>query len=170
MTTTKNISVSIVCIAASVTRFWKTIWEDVSYTEHKESRFQKLMTRRSVTESSLQKPNTNYLYLLSSTGPIVDIGGMGAFFEGTFLEERAFCLLTPPKQIPFLTSSNENIFFKFQGTRLGAIVTPNKDLEWALIYADFGGILRKQDYSCEPSSSKSFTTQYQHHVPCGSYI
>ena len=38
-----------------------------------------------------------------------------------------------------------------------------------VIYADFESVLCKQD-SCEPSSSKSFTTQYQQHVPCGSYI
>ena len=36
-------------------------------------------------------------------------------------------------------------------------------------YADFKSILRKQDL-CEPSSSKSFTTQYQQHIPCGSCI
>ena len=36
-----------------------------------------------------------------------------------------------------------------------------------VIYADFKSVLRKQD-SCEPSSSKSFTTQYQHHIPCRS--
>ena len=29
----------------------------------------------------------------------------------------------------FLTISNENIFFKTQGTRLGAIVAPNKGPE-----------------------------------------
>ena len=38
-----------------------------------------------------------------------------------------------------------------------------------VIYADFESVLRKQD-SCEPSSWKSFITQYQHHVPCGSCI
>ena len=38
-----------------------------------------------------------------------------------------------------------------------------------VIYANFKSILRKQD-SCEPSSSKSFITQYQHHVPCGNCI
>ena len=38
-----------------------------------------------------------------------------------------------------------------------------------VIYADFKSALRKQD-SCEPSSSKSFTTQYQHYIPCGSCI
>ena len=32
----------------------------------------------------------------------------------------------------FLPISNENIFFKTQGTRLGAIVAPNKGLEQAL--------------------------------------
>ena len=32
-----------------------------------------------------------------------------------------------------------------------------------VIYADFESVLCKQD-SCEPSSSKFFTTQYQHHV------
>ena len=38
-----------------------------------------------------------------------------------------------------------------------------------VIYTDWKSVLRKQD-SFEPSSSKSFTTQYQHHVPCGSCI
>ena len=38
-----------------------------------------------------------------------------------------------------------------------------------VIYADFKSPLCKQDW-CEPSSSKFFTTQYQHHVPCGSCI
>ena len=36
-----------------------------------------------------------------------------------------------------------------------------------VIYVDFRSVLHKQD-SCDPSSSKSFTTQYQHHTPCGS--
>ena len=67
MTTTKYISVNIVCMTVSVKRYWKTIWEDLSYTRHKESSFQKLTTRRGVTKSSLQKPNTNYVYLLWST-------------------------------------------------------------------------------------------------------
>ena len=44
----------------------KNIWKDASYTEHRESSSQKLTTRRSATKSSLQKPNTNYVYLLSS--------------------------------------------------------------------------------------------------------
>ena len=38
-----------------------------------------------------------------------------------------------------------------------------------IIYAHFESVLHIQG-SCEPSSSKSFTTQYQHHVPWGSYI
>ena len=38
-----------------------------------------------------------------------------------------------------------------------------------VIYKDFETVLRKED-SSEPSSLKSFTTQYQQHVPCGSYI
>ena len=67
MTTTKDISVNIVCMAVSVKRYQKTILEDLSYTRHEESSFQKLMTRRGVAKSSLQKPNTNYVYLLSST-------------------------------------------------------------------------------------------------------
>ena len=37
------------------------------------------------------------------------------------------------------------------------------------IYVDFESILCKQD-SCEPSSSNSLTTHYQHHVPYGSCI
>ena len=42
MRTTKNISVNIVCMTAPVKRYWKTIWGDASYMEHKESSFQKL--------------------------------------------------------------------------------------------------------------------------------
>ena len=38
-----------------------------------------------------------------------------------------------------------------------------------VIYSDFESVVRKQ-YSCKPSSSKSFTTQYQHHMLCGSWI
>ena len=38
-----------------------------------------------------------------------------------------------------------------------------------VIYADFKSVLHKQD-SGESSSSKTFTIQYQHHVPCGSCI
>ena len=38
-----------------------------------------------------------------------------------------------------------------------------------VIYAHFKSVLRKQD-SCGPSLSKSFITQYQHGVPCGSCI
>ena len=38
-----------------------------------------------------------------------------------------------------------------------------------VIYEDFESVLYKQD-SCEPLSSKSFTTQYQQQVPCGSCI
>ena len=34
---------------------------------------------------------------------------------------------------------------------------------------DFVSVLRKQN-SREPSSSKSLTTQYQHHLPCGSCV
>ena len=54
---------------------------------------------------------------------------MGAFFGGTFSEKRAFCLLAPAKQLSFLMISNENIFRKTQGTRLGATVAPIKGLE-----------------------------------------
>ena len=63
------------------------------------------------------------------SGPILDIGGMGAVFKGIFSEKRAFCLLVPLKQMSFLTISNKNIFFKTQGTRLGVIVAPNKGPE-----------------------------------------
>ena len=38
-----------------------------------------------------------------------------------------------------------------------------------VISADFESVLRKQD-SCESSSLKSFTIQYQHHMSCGSCI
>ena len=51
------------------------------------------------------------------------------YFGHIFLEKRTFCLLTFLKQMPFLTISNKNIFFKTQGNRLGMIVAPNKHLE-----------------------------------------
>ena len=61
--------------------------------------------------------------------PILDSEGTGAFFGVHFSEKRAFWLLAPLKQMSFLTISDENIFFKTQATRLGAIVAPNKCLE-----------------------------------------
>ena len=68
-------------------------------------------------------------YALHKAGPILDSESMGAFFGACFSEKRAFCLLVPPKQMPFLTISIKNIFLKTKGTRLGAIVAPNKFLE-----------------------------------------
>ena len=62
-------------------------------------------------------------------GPILDSEGMSAFLGVHFSEKRAFWLLAPSKQMLFLTISDKNIFFKTQGTRLGAIVTRNKCLE-----------------------------------------
>ena len=54
---------------------------------------------------------------------------MGAFFGASVFKKGAFYLIAPPNQMSFLTISNENIFFKNQGTRLGAIIAPNKGLE-----------------------------------------
>ena len=51
------------------------------------------------------------LYLFTNTWPILDSEGVGALFAAHFLEKSAFCLLTLPKQMPFLTISNKNIFF-----------------------------------------------------------
>ena len=45
-----------------------------------------------------------------------------------FLRSKGHWLLAPPKQMPFLTISNENIFRKTQDTRLSAIVAPNKEV------------------------------------------
>ena len=59
--------------------------------------------------------------------PILD-SEIGTLFGAHFLGRRAFCLLTLPKQMPFLTISNKNIFFETQGNRLGVIVAPNKCL------------------------------------------
>ena len=70
-----------------------------------------------------------YLYLLTNTWPILDSEGIGALFGAYFLEKSASCLLTLPKQMPFLTISNKNIFFKTQGKRLGVVVAPNKHLK-----------------------------------------
>ena len=38
-----------------------------------------------------------------------------------------------------------------------------------VIYTDIESVLHKQD-SREPSSLRSFTTKYQHHIPCGSCV
>lgn len=38
----------------------------------------------------------------SALEPILDIGGMDAFFEACFIEKRAFYLLASPKQMSFL--------------------------------------------------------------------
>ena len=35
--------------------------------------------------------------------------------------------------MPFLITSNENIFLKTQGAKLGVFVAPNIGLEWALL-------------------------------------
>ena len=53
--------------------------------------------------------------------------GHECVFWGTFFEKGHFVIL--PKQMSFLTISNENIFFKTQGTRLGATVAPHKGRE-----------------------------------------
>ena len=55
--------------------------------------------------------------------------GISALFGAHFLEKTAFCLLKLPKQMPFLSISNKNIFLKAQDNILGAIVPPNKRLE-----------------------------------------
>ena len=60
------------------------------------------------------------------------LGRWMRFFRAHFLKNKAFCLLAPPKEMPFLTIFNGNIFFKTQDTRLGTIVAPNKSLEQAL--------------------------------------
>ena len=52
-------------------------------------------------------------------------------FVGAHLSKKDFLLACTPKQMPFLTISNEN-FFITQDTRLGAIVAPNKGLQWTL--------------------------------------
>ena len=67
MITTKDISANIVSMAAPMKSYWKTIWKDANYTGCKESSFQKLAIRKGVTKSSLQKQNTTYVHLLSST-------------------------------------------------------------------------------------------------------
>ena len=47
--------------------------------------------------------------------------------------KKGICLLTPPKKMSFSTISNENTSSKTRDSKLGAIMTPNKVLEWALI-------------------------------------
>ena len=59
--------------------------------------------------------------------------GHDCVFWGTFFEKSAFCLFAPPKQMPFWTTSYENIFSETQETRFGVIVTLNKGLDEALL-------------------------------------
>ena len=62
-------------------------------------------------------------------GPILDSEVMGVFFGASILGKKGILLASTPKQVPYLTISNKNIFFKTKGTRLGVIVAPNKCLE-----------------------------------------
>ena len=70
------------------------------------------------------------------SGPILDIMTWVRFL-GHILWKSALCFLAPRKQMSFLTISNKNIFFKTQGTRLDAIVAPNKgqNRPWWYCYA-----------------------------------
>ena len=54
---------------------------------------------------------------MALTEPILDSKGMGAIFGAHLSEKRAFCLLAPPKLMPFSTISNKNIFFKANGNK-----------------------------------------------------
>ena len=54
----------------------------------------------------------------------------GYVLLGQIFRKRAFCLPAPPKHMSFLTISNGNIFLLIQDTRLGAIVAPDKGLEY----------------------------------------
>ena len=58
--------------------------------------------------------------------------GTCVWFLGRNYWKKGILFASFPKQISFLTISNENIFFKTQATRLDAIVTPNKRLKQAL--------------------------------------
>lgn len=49
-------------------------------------------------------------------------------FVGVYFIKGTFFLLAPPKQVPFLISSNENNFIKTQGSRLGMIIATKKGL------------------------------------------
>ena len=74
--------------------------------------------------------------IVEYAGPIIDTGGMGAFFRVHLFKKGAFCLLAPPEQMLILTIFNEHIFFfKTLGSRLDAIVAPNKSLKLVLIQA-----------------------------------
>ena len=54
--------------------------------------------------------------------------GHGCVFLGHIFSKKGICMLTSPKQMLFATISNENIFSKTQGTKLGAIIAPSKVL------------------------------------------
>ena len=56
------------------------------------------------------KNNLKNLFL--ELEPTLDIEGMGAFFKVHFLEKWHFVCFHPPKQMSFLTISNENMFLK----------------------------------------------------------
>ena len=84
----------------------------------------------------LFRNNVSPIFVLVISRPILDIAGEGgggwgndAFFQGTTSENRALYLLVPTKQITILTISNEIIFFKTQGIRLGVLVARNEGLE-----------------------------------------
>ena len=53
-----------------------------------------------------------------TSGPILDIGGMREFLRHTFRKKRVICFLASHKQIPYITISNENIFFQLKAPGL----------------------------------------------------
>ena len=70
-----------------------------------------------------------YLSLFTNTWPILDSEGIGILFGAHWKKRHFACShCRRAKQMPFLTISN-NIFFKTQGNKLGAIVAPYKHLE-----------------------------------------
>ena len=67
-------------------------------------------------------------FIIHLAEPVLETGGLGAFFRAYFLKKEHFVYLHTLNK----TISNENIFFKTHVTRLDAIVAPNKELEYAL--------------------------------------
>ena len=57
------------------------------------------------------------------------------FWEEHFLKKRAFCLLAPPKQMPFLAILTKILFSKIKA--LDWVRAPNKCLEQALVTSTF---------------------------------
>ena len=88
----------------------------------------------------------------------------GCTTEGVLRNHMERCKLHRAKRIKLPEAGNKKGCDKVKSTK-----SEYQLRLFFVVYADFESILSKQD-SCEPLSSKSFTTKYKYHLSCSSSI